>query len=102
MKSIITKIIAVAVTAMIFSSCGTQNRLYKWEKDAVSPIADAAICYGGHSARNPYLWTPERFEKTVAYTDENGQEHWLFDNMIMMELWDDDYKVTYSIANDGR
>ncbi|MBO5877464.1 MAG: DUF4855 domain-containing protein, partial [Bacteroidales bacterium] len=53
-------------------------------------------------ARNPYLWTPERFEKTLAYTDENGQEHWLFDNVIVMELWDDDFKVTYSIANDGR
>ena len=102
MKNMFMKIIAVAATAMIFGSCGTQKNLYKWEKDDVLPIADAAICYGGHSARNPYLWTPERFEKTVAYTDENGQEHWLFDNMIMMELWDDDYKVTYSIANDGR
>ena len=102
MKNILVKIIAVAATAMIFGSCGTQKNLYKWEKDAVRPIADAAICYGGHSARNPYLWTPERFEKTVAYTDENGQEHWLFDNMIVMELWDDDFKVTYSIANDGR
>lgn len=102
MKYAINKIIAVAATAMIFGSCGAQKDLYKWEKDEIRPIADAAICYGGHSARNPYLWTPERFEKTVAYTDENGQEHWLFDNMIMMELWDDDYKVTYSIANDGR
>ena len=102
MKSILTKIIAVAATAMIFGSCGTQTKLYKWEKDEIRPIADAAICYGGHSARNPYLWTPERFEKTVAYTDLNGQEHWLFDNMIMMELWDDDYTVTFSIANDGR
>ena len=102
MKNILVKIIAVAATAMIFGSCGTHKNLYKWEKDAVRPIADAAICYGGHSARNPYLWTPERFEKTVAYTDENGQEHWLFDNMIVMELWDDDFKVTYSIANDDR
>lgn len=87
---------------LLMSSCGSGTRLYDWEKDEVRPIADAAICYGGHSARNPYLWTPERFEKTVAYTDENGQEHWLFDNMIMMELWDDDYAVTFSIANDGR
>ena len=83
-------------------SCETSRRLYKWEKDEIRLIADAAICYGGHTARNPYLWTEERFEKTVAYVDENGQEHWLFDNMIMMELWDDDYAVTYSIANDGR
>ena len=102
MKTIFTKIIAVSLTAMIFGSCGTQKNVYKWEKDDIRLIADAAICYGGHAARNPYLWTPERFEKTVAYTDENGQEHWLFDNMIMMELWDDDFKVTYSIANDGR
>ena len=102
MKTIFTKIIAVSLTALIFGSCGTQKNLYKWEKDEVRMIADAAICYGGHTARNPYLWTPERFEKTVAYTDENGQEHWLFDNMIVMELWDDDFKVTYSIANDGR
>ena len=102
MKSFITNIIAVVSAAMIFTSCSQQNKLYRWEKDAVAPISDAAICYGGHSARNPYLWTPERFEKTVIYKDENGQEHWLFDNMIMMELWDDDYAVTYSIANDGR
>ena len=59
---------------MFFTACGSPKGLYKWEKDAVSPIADAAICYGGHSARNPYLWTEDRFEKTVAYVDENGQE----------------------------
>ena len=64
-------------------SCETSRGLYKWENDEIRLIADAAICYGGHTARNPYLWTEERFEKTVAYVDENGQEHWLFDNMIM-------------------
>ena len=83
-------------------SCNAKTKLYKWEKDEIRTIADAAICYGGHTARNPYLWTQERFHETVIYTDENGQEHWFFDNMIVMELWDDDYKVTYSIANDGR
>ncbi|MBO5816017.1 MAG: DUF4855 domain-containing protein [Bacteroidales bacterium] len=102
MKHILSNIIAVVSTAMIFSSCGTPKNLYRWEKDEIRPLADAAICYGGHSARDPYLWTEERFEKTVLYKDENGQEHWLFDNMIMMELWDDDYAVTFSIANDGR
>ena len=79
-----------------------KTKLYRWEKDEIRPIADAAICYGGHSARKPSLWTPDRFHETVIYTDERGQEHWFFDNMIMMELWDDDYSVTYSIANDGR
>ena len=98
------KRIALILTSIItLCSCGThKSNLYGWEKDEIRPIADAAICYGGHSARTPYLWTPERFEKTVLYTDRNGQEHWLFDNVIVMELWDDDYAVTYSIANDGR
>lgn len=96
------KLIIVILSAFAICSCGGQKNLYKWEKDGIRPIADAAICYGGHSARNPYLWTPERFEKSVVYTDEQGLEHWLFDNMIMMELWTDDYAVTYSIANDGR
>ena len=86
----------------MLTGCCAQSNLYKWEKDEIHPIADATICYGGHSARNPYLWTPERFEKSVIYTDEQGQEHWFFDNMIMMELWTDNYGVTYSIANDGR
>ena len=92
------------LTILFISGCNAAPKLYKWEKKrhADYKIADAAICYGGHSCRNPYLWTEERFEKTVAYVDQNGQEHWLFDNMIMMELWDDDFKVTYSIANDGR
>lgn len=87
---------------LIMCGCNAGPGLYGWEKDEIRPIADAVICYGGHSARNPYLWTPERFHETVAYTDENGMEHWFFDNMIVMELWDDDYAVTYSIANDGR
>ena len=91
---IMKRILIILSAVLMVCGCGAQKSLYKWEKDEVRPIADAAICYGGHSARNPYLWTPERFEKTVLYTDENGQEHWLFDNMIMMELWDDDFKVT--------
>lgn len=92
----------IIAALLLLTGCGIQTRLYEWEKDEIRPIADATICYGGHSMRNPYLWTPERFEKTVTYTDEQGQEHWLFDNMIMMELWTDNYAVTYSIANDGR
>ena len=95
-------IITLTAGLLLVCGCGSSAGLYSWEKDEIRPIADAVICYGGHSARKPYLWTPERFHETVAYTDENGQEHWFFDNMIMMELWDDDYAVTYSIANDGR
>ena len=61
-----------------------------------------ALCYGGHSARNPQKWTKERFEKTVVYTDKNGQKHWFFDAMLMLELWDDNYNVTYSLSAEGQ
>ena len=96
------KILNIILATLMLTGCAAQTKLYDWEKDDLRKVTDAAICYGGHRARNPYLWTQERFEKSVLYKDENGKEHWLFDNMIMMELWTDDYNVTYSIANDGR
>lgn len=81
-----------------------ENGLYWWERgrDGIPTFADMALCYGGHSARNPQTWSKERFEKTVIYTDKNGQEHWFFDSMLMLEIWDDNYNTTYSIANDGK
>ena len=81
-----------------------EKGLYWWERGRtrIPEFADMALCYGGHSARNPQVWTKERFEKTVIFTDNNGQKHWLFDSMLMLEIWDDDYNVTYSIANDGK
>ncbi len=79
------------------------NGHYWWEqgRTTLPKFADMALCYGGHSARSPRTWTKERFEKTVIYIDENGQKHWFFDAMLMLELWDDNYSVTYSVsAND--
>ena len=81
-----------------------ENGLYWWERGRypIPTFADMALCYGGHEARNPQTWTKERFEKTVLYTDKNGQDHWFFDSMLMLEIWDDMYAVTYSVANDGK
>lgn len=81
-----------------------ENGLYWWERGRteIPEFADMALCYGGHSVRNPQTWNKERFEKTVIYTDKQGQEHWFFDSMLMLEIWDDNYNVTYSIANDGK
>lgn len=81
-----------------------ENGMYWWERSrtTVPVFADMALCYGGHKARNPQTWAKERFEKTVVYTDEEGRKHWFFDSMLMLEIWDDNYKVTYSIANDGK
>ena len=78
--------------------------LYRWERgrEIIPEFADMALCYGGHSARNPGVWDKERFKKTVLYTDKKGKDHWFFDSMLMLEIWDDNYKVTYSIANDGK
>lgn len=80
------------------------NGLYWWERGRkpIPGFADMALCYGGHAVRNPGTWTKERFAKTVLYTDKNGQDHWFFDSMLMLEIWDDSYKVTYSLANDGK
>ncbi len=81
-----------------------ENGMYWWERTRTSipEFADMALCYGGHKARNPQTWTKDRFRKTVIYTDKNGKDHWFFDSMLMLEIWDDNYKVTYSIANDGK
>ena len=79
------------------------NGHYWWEqgRTTLPKFADMALCYGGHSARSPQTWTKERFEKTVIYTDENGQKHWFFDAMLMLEIWDDNYSVTYSLSANG-
>lgn len=81
-----------------------EDGLYWWERgrSTLPKFADMALCYGGHSARNPQTWTKERFENTAIYTDRQGQKHWFFDSMLMLEIWDDNYKVTYSVANDGK
>lgn len=81
-----------------------ENGLYWWERGRTQlpEFADMALCYGGHSARNPQTWTKDRFEKTALYTDKDGRKHWFFDSMLMLEIWDDNYNVTYSIANDGK
>lgn len=80
------------------------NGLYWWERGrtVLPEFADMALCYGGHSVRNPKVWDKDRFEKTVIYKDKKGQEHWFFEAMLMLEIWDDNYNVTYSIANDGK
>lgn len=81
-----------------------EEGLYWWERERTSipTFADMALCYGGHSARDPQTWTKERFSKTALYTDRNGREHWFFDSMLMLEIWDDGGKVSYSVAADGK
>ena len=79
------------------------NGHYWWEQGraALPKFADMALCYGGHSARSPQTWTKERFEKTVVYTDKSGRKHWFFDAMLMLEIWDDNYSVSYALSAEG-
>ena len=62
-------------SVLMACGCGAQTGLYDWEKDGLREIADAVICYGGHSARNPYLWTPERFERPWEIKQTGEQCH---------------------------
>ncbi len=85
------------------SSCST-DRLYRWEKNRyrAPEFADMVLCYGGSRHRTEYLWTKERFDSYVTYTDASGQEYWLFDAFLCLEFADLDTEsgVKYSLMAD--
>ena len=47
-----------------------------------------ALLYGGNVQRNPSDWTKERLASHVTYTDPEGNETWLFDAFLALEIWD--------------
>ena len=77
--------------------------LYDWERGrtVLPEFADMTLCYGGNPERNPSLWNKNRFKEMVVYTDESGNSHWLFESMLMLEIWDKG-NITYSIENTGK
>lgn len=68
---------------------------------SIPTFSDMALCYGGNCERNPQYWTPERFRYTVTYVDKNEQEHWLFESMLMLELWSNWGVASYALTADG-
>lgn len=46
-----------------------ENGLYRWERgrDPLPEFADMALCYGGHSARNPRVWDNKDWDVTCDY-----------------------------------
>lgn len=47
-----------------------------------------ALLYGGNVQRNPSDWTKERLASHITYTDPEGNETWLFDAFLALEIWD--------------
>ena len=70
-----------------FTTLPTPSDLYSWERARSSiPVpADMTLIPGPSSHRNPLEWSKDRWLKHVAYTDEEGREHWLFDSFLLIE-----------------
>lgn len=68
---------------------------------SIPTFSNLALCYGGNCERVPQYWTVERFKPTVTYTDKNGQEHWLFESMLMLELWSNWNAASYALTANG-
>ena len=89
-------IIEIPVTVKNF------NWPYAFESGRSIPtFCNMALCYGGNCDRNPQYWTAERFKPTVTYTDKSGNEKWLFESMLMLELWSNWNATSYALTADG-
>lgn len=65
------------------------GELYAWERvrEGVPFFADLALLYGGLSSRKPATWTEDRLKAFVTWTDpDTGQEKWLFDAFLALEM----------------
>ena len=76
-----------ALQEVRFSTGAGPGELYAWEKnrDRIPVPADMTLIPGPSSHRNPLSWSRDRWSKHVSYTDEAGQEHWLFDCFLLIE-----------------
>lgn len=69
---------------------------------SIPQFADITLLAGGHSPKKPDTWTEERAKSHVTFTDENGQEHWLFEAFIFWAARD--FKrggLNFSVAGRG-
>ena len=65
------------------------DELYPWEqeREGLLDSKDMVLLYGGGSHRN-YVWDDARIAPYVTYVDKEGDESWLFDNYLMLEIYD--------------
>lgn len=78
--------IITAILTVVCSSCRgpVNDGIYSWEmqRDSIPEFADITLLAGGYSPKKPDTWKEERAKSHVTYTDESGQEHWLFEAFI--------------------
>ncbi len=88
-----------AIASVEYAMVNISTSKYSWEsaRSGAPEFADMTLCYGGNPARVPRYWDKDRWEKSVVYTDENGQDHWFFDSFLALETESDGH--VYSIAN---
>lgn len=69
----------------------TPDTLYSWEKERTTWTGcnDMVLLYGGGSHRW-YVWDDQRIAPYVTATDEAGNENWLFDSFLFLEIKDGD------------
>ena len=91
-----------------FDTQAQASDLYDWEKGR-TPLpypADMTLIPGPSSHRSPLGWDKERWLSHVAYTDEKGQEHWLFDSFLLIEGQQNGKYgspiITFSVTDDDR
>jgi hypothetical protein len=67
----------------------TPDTLYNWEKTRTtwSDCNDMVLLYGGGSHRW-YVWDDQRIAPYVTAFDDNGNENWLFDSYLFLEIKD--------------
>lgn len=64
-----------------------KDDVYKWEKekDGIETGSDMVLLYSGGSHRN-FKWDEEHVNPYVTYVDEKGNEEWLFDSFLFLEI----------------
>lgn len=67
----------------------TEKVIYKWEKsrEKIASSTDMVLLYGGGSHRN-FKWDEIRIAPYVTYVDMQGNEKWMFDSFLFLEIKD--------------
>lgn len=65
------------------------DNIYPWESSRTTWLEckDMVLLYGGGSHRN-YQWDAQRIAPYITYTDKEGNEHWMFDSFLFLEIKD--------------
>ncbi|MDX9747130.1 MAG: DUF4855 domain-containing protein [Paludibacter sp.] len=65
------------------------DTIYSWESErkTLPDSRDMVLLYGGGSHRS-YVWDDARIKPYVTYVDESGNERWMFDGYLLLEIKD--------------